>query len=320
MAQPEPKTLGEKMQSVSRHTLFTLLIVLTSIPLFFSGLKVPNIPDEASVDLYAALMKVPQGSTILFCSDWTNSTRGENGGAFEGIFRILMRRGVKAAIYCFSDAQAPQVARNTLIKLAKEAKEAGQPAYEPWKDYVVLGFFPNGEGTAVSMATNLRNAFSGRTDVPPGGNPTDVFQSPVLEKVQKLEDVPLVMILTSTKSSQIQLQRFGKKAPIAMSVTGVMGPETRVYYQSGQIIGLGNGLKGVYDLETCMEHGVNDPNDPETVKSEKYKDTPIPAFKGMKNLDRASKYYPTLHVALILLITAVVVGNVGMVLAKKKGA
>lgn len=319
MAQNEPKSLGEKMQSVSRHTLFTLLIVLTSIPLFFSGLKVPNKPEDPSIDLYAALMNVPKGSTVLFCSDWTNSTRGENGGAFEGIFRILMRRGIKAAVYCFSDAQAPQVARNTLIRLSKEEKEANNIDYQPWRDYVVLGFFPNGEGTAVSMATNLRNAFSGRTDVPPGGTPTDVFQSPVLQNIQKLEDVPLVMILTSTKSSQIQLQRFGKKAPIAMSVTGVMGPETQVYYQSGQIIGLGKGLKGVYDLETCMEHGVNYKEDPETVVSEKVKDTFEP-FKGMKNLDRASKYYPTLHVALILLIVAVVVGNIGMVLSKRKGA
>ena len=38
-------------------------------------------------------------------------------------------------------------------------------------------------------------------------------------------------------------------------VTGVMVPETRNYFASGQITGLVGGVKGVYDLEGLMEKG-----------------------------------------------------------------
>ena len=79
-------------------------------------------------------------------------------------------------------------------------------------------------------------------------------------------------------------------------VTGVMGPESAVYYASGQVKGLVAGLTGVYDIETLME-----------------KD-----YKGMTNLDNGAKYYPTLHVALLLLIIAVIVGNLGMLLSRRK--
>ena len=93
-----------------------------------------------------------------------------------------------------------------------------------------------------------------------------------------------------------------------MLVTGVMGPETQVYYSSGQLLGLSKGLKGVYDLETMMESGV------------RIKDKDYPPFTGKTNLGRGSIYYPTLHFALALLILAVVVGNVGMAMAKRRQA
>jgi len=99
-------------------------------------------------------------------------------------------------------------------------------------------------------------------------------------------------------------------------VTGVMVPENTTYYASGQLKGLCGGVKGVYDLETMMEDGVN-VEGPHKVLSEKYTEV-IPGFPGKTNAGKGTAYYPSLHFALFLLILAVVTGNVGMFLAKRK--
>lgn len=308
MAQVEPKSVGEKLQSVNRTTLYAILFFVTSVPLFFSGLKVPNKPEESTMDLYAALMDLPENSTVLLASDWTLSTRGESGGQFEALLRILMRKHIKAAIYTTADPQAPQVARDTIAELNKDNVAKGDKPYERWNDYIVLGYFPNAEGTAVSIGTNPRAAFGGRRDIPPGGVPTDVFESPVLKDVKSLTDFKLVVILTASNTSTVTIERLSGKVPLAMLVTGVMGPETQVYYSSGQLLGLSKGLKGVYDLETMMESGI------------RIHDKDYPPFTGKTNLGRGSIYYPTLHFALALLILAVVIGNVGMAMGKRRRA
>ena len=324
MAQPEKKTTGEKLQSVNKSTLYAVLFIVTSIPFWLNlagmpGIKIPNQPEVSTVDLFRTLMSLKEGSTILVASDRTNSTRGESGGQFDAIMRILMRRKIKVAIYTTADPQAPQVARDEIAVLNKERTDAGQAPYARWNDYVVLGFFPNAEGTAISIGTNPRKAFAGKKEVAPDGQQTDVYQSPVLKNIQSAGDIPLLLVITASATSTVTIQRLYGKIPLAMAVTGVMGPETHVYYASNQLIGLSKGLKGVYDMETMMEQGLNVPDfEHAPVKSDKYRDESIPGFPGQTNLGYGSKYSPSLHGALLLLIAAVVVGNVGMAMSKRR--
>jgi hypothetical protein len=98
-------------------------------------------------------------------------------------------------------------------------------------------------------------------------------------------------------------------------VSGVMVPENTSYYASKQIKGLCGGVKGVYDIETLMDVGIN--NGPDSVQSDLYKDEKIPGWPGKKNAGKGTAYYLTLHFALALLIIAVIVGNVGMFLSRK---
>jgi len=325
MAQAEPKSLAEKLQSVPKSVLFLILILCTSLPLFLPEIKVPNKPDEATMDFYHKLMTIPEGSTVLISSDWTNSTRGESVGQFDALMKILMRRNIKFAIFTAADAQAPQVARDEIGVLNTERTTASPPqrAYEQWNDYVILGYFPNAEGTLNAIRTNPRKAFAGKKVVPPGQQTAiDAINSPVLKNINKVEDFAMVIVVTASNTSNVTIERLSDKlkgdGKLAMQVTGVMGPETRVYYDSGQLGGLSIGLKGVYDLETMMENGLNTPG-PNAVTYDKFKDSPVPGFPGMPNKGKGTTYYPTLHFAALLLIIAVLVGNVGMILTKRKG-
>jgi hypothetical protein len=306
MADVPKKSFADKLQSINKPTLFLILILCTSVPLFFSGLQVPNEPEQPTIDLYKKLMEMPEGSTVLLESDWTNSTRGESGGQFKALLRILMRKKLKVCIYTAADPQAPKVSRDTMRALNAERTAKGEAPYKEWEDWLNIGYFPSAEGTAVSMGSDIRKAFAGKKAMSPTGSLTDVFQSPVLSKVRKIADIPLLIVMTASNTSKVVIERLYGKVPLAMMVTGVMGPETQVYYDSGQLIGLSKGLKGVYDIEILMDLGVPAKNIP-------------PGFPGAVNRDQGSLYYPTLHFALTLLILAVIIGNIGMALGRRKG-
>jgi len=310
------KSLGEKLQSVPKPVLYLVLFMLAAIPLFFP-VKLPNKPIDASVEMFTNVMALPEGSTVLVESDWTNSTRGESMGEMEALLRILMRKKVKFVVYTIADPQAPQVSRDTIRKIADEEAKAGRYRYKPFEDYLVLGYYPNGEGTASAINNKFVSIVSGKKDWPENSAPRDVSLSPVLKGIKSVADFKYLIVVTASSTTNTVLERI-TKVPMMFMVTGVMVPETTTYYASGQIKGFCGGVKGVYDLETLMENGLN-VEGPNKIVSEKSTEV-IPGFPGMQNTGKGMAYYPSLHFALFLLILAVVTGNVGMFLAKRKGA
>lgn len=307
------RSWGARLQSIPKQAIYLVLILCATIPLFLD-IKLPNVPVDGSIDFYGNLMNLKAGDVVLLQSDWTNSTRGESGGEMQALMRILMRKRVKFVVFSIGDPQSPQVARTQIASVAEEEAKAGRYSYRPFEDYVVAGFFPSGEGTMTAISGSPLKLFADRKDVPPGGVATDITRSPVFAGIRTAEDFKYIVALVSSSTNRTTLERV-KNIPIMLMVTGVMVPENQNYYNSGQIKGLVGGVKGVFDLETLMEKGLNGP-EPDTIHTERF--DAIPGFKGMQNEGMGTKYYPTLHVCLLVLIVAVVVGNLGMVLSRRE--
>ncbi|RYG48665.1 hypothetical protein EON79_03800 [bacterium] len=300
-------SLDARLQSLPKFAIYLILIVITTIPLFVT-MVVPNKPDPASIDLYTKLMTLPTDRPVLIASDWTGSTRGESKGAFNAVIKILMRRGIKFALYSTGDPQAPRVYQDAIAQINAQRVSRGEAPYERWNQWVNVGFFPGSEAATNGIATDIRATFSGRKDTAPGQGQRDVINSPVFSGITKVSDFSLLLVITASKTSNFTIERIKRgQPPLAMAVTGVMVPETNNFYQSGQIIGFAGGLKGVYDMEGLMTTGVTDAN------------PPVPGFPDMKadNVGQGTAYYPTLHFAMFLLIVMVVIGNVGMFLSRK---
>jgi hypothetical protein len=209
------------------------------------------------------------------------------------------------------------VSRDTIRHVADDEAKNGQYRYKPFVDYLNLGYYPNGEGTASAINNKFLSICDGKKDYPEGSPPKDVMQSPVLQGVKSVADFQYVILVTASSTNTVALERI-TKAPLMFMVTGVMVPENTTYYASGQLKGLCGGVKGVYDLETMMQDGVNNPG-PHEVVSEKDPGK-YPGFPGLTNQGKGTLYFPSLHFALFLLIIAVIIGNVGMFLSKKGGA
>ena len=318
---PAPRSLGERLTSVPKFTLYFILMIVSTIALF-PTVVIPNKPSESSIDLYVSLMTLPQGSTIILQSDWTNSSRGESAGAMEALLRLVMRKELKLVFMSVGDPSAPQVARDTLRRINLEREKNGERPYKKWDDYIELGYFPNAEGTANTMADNLRNAWKGKRDAGPSGQ-MDVWQSPVLQGINRIEDIKMIVNIHASDTLARLIERIGRKTKLASMCTGVMGPETLVYYRSGQVAGVSVGLNGVVQFETLMARGIDpdisEKDSQDTKKPVRAPGRPaIPGFEGKTNYARGMQYYLSLHVALTLLIVAVALGNIGTFLVRRR--
>lgn len=311
-------TIWEKMQAVDRRVLYTILVVLVCGGLFFP-MEIPTDPDPSSKAFYRSVQALPDSSTVIIQTDWTNSTRGESMGHFENLMRLMMNGNHKFVFYSAADPAAPQVARTVLARIIAERKGQGLREYLVGQDYIDLGFFPNAEATNTNMGSNLRTAWAGRKSKVAGqSGDFDIWQTPVLKDVQKIEDVNMMVVVTASASIDVAIQRLAQKVPITAMVTGVTGPGVLPFFQSGQVKGLAIGLKGVYDVEYLMNYGIN-VADSEGVTEVKWKDSgEIAKVTDGTTFSRGKQYYGTLHVALALLILAVILGNVAMFASRRR--
>ena len=316
------KSLSEILQNIDRRVLYLLLIVSTSLPFAFKNVIIPTQCKDPAIDFYKHIMKLPEGSTVFVQSDWTNSTRGENAGQLESLLRIIHRRKLKFVLYSLIDPQAPRVARDVIFRMNQEFIREGKRPLQKWNDWVDLEYFPDANSFLIALVQDLPKALESEEDLDTKGVSRNVMQSPVLEKVKNIQDVGLLVSISGTGIIRVLIERVGQppKVKLAAMVTGVLGPETLNYYQAKQIYGLTVGLRGTVELETLMDKGLNWPDQSGKIAIKKIGKKKIPPLNNGTVYGRGMRYYLSLHVALTLMIIAIVLGNIGILLARKRRA
>lgn len=305
-----------KKGGIPKFVIYGLLIACCSIPLFFN-IPIPNKPTDSSVDFYKTLSDLKEGDVVLLGSDWTGSTRGESKGQMKAVLRTLMRKKVRFVVWSTADPQSPRAALDVIAEVNAERVANKEEKYPRWTQWVSAGYYPNSDVAINAVAQDIRTAFGARRENDTEGKQQPIFTSPVLKDIKSVSDFALVIDVTASKTTDFHVQFISaKNVPLLFSVTGVMGPETQVAYNSKQIKGFLAGLKGVFDMEQMMENGVNVGDNP-VVKSDKVSGS-IEPFKGQPNIGQGTKYYPTLHVALLLMIVMIGIGNYEMLSARKR--
>ena len=315
----------KKLTSINRYVMYLLLIVFATVPLFIKGLVIPTVTTENTEDFFLALNAIPKGSTVYLESDWTVSTQGENAGQMVAILKALRMRDVKFVLYSCSDAQAPLVAINVIKKLNNDLKVAGIEEFREWDHYVSAGFYPDVDALYKVIANDPKAPFKGKVATDSAGKQREINESPVLKNVKKPSDIALLINISASGTLERIVPRLAGKVKIAAAVTGVMGPEALNFYAANQIVGLSVGLRGAVEMETMMARGINyveKPGEPPFVKAPQNPIIQEPYTKAYPTLPvygRGMQYFASLHAALILLIIAVVLGNVGLIASRKKG-
>ncbi len=155
------------------------------------------------------------------------------------------------------------------------------------RDYVNLGFKPGGSAVILGLGTDLHNVYT--TDLK--GTPLTAL--PVMNGVTNYDDVALLIDLATGNApgAWIAFARERFKVRLAIGVTAVMATDFYPYFQTGQLVGLINGLRGAAEYE----HLIGQP-------------------------DRGSLGMSSQSVAHLVIILLVVLGNIGYFATRRRRA
>lgn len=118
------------------------------------------------------------------------------------------------------------------------------------RDYVDLGFKPGSQAVILGIGSGFRTTYP--TDKK--GTPLD--QLPLMKRVADYGDVGLGIDLAtgSTPAAWIPYAHQRYHLPLAIGVTAVMATDFYPFLQTGQIVGMVNGLRGAAEYEYLVDH------------------------------------------------------------------
>lgn len=275
----KPRDFWERLQAIDRRVLYTLLLVVITLPLF-KPIRLPMVTMPSTQKLYQAIESVPQGGFAIVSATWSGGTRAENMPQTEAILRHLMKRRLRVAIFSF-DQQGSQFSYNIASRLAKEY------GYEYGKDWVHWGYRPIVGVVLKSLVRDIPSTFATDRD----GKPTK--DMPVMKGIKDIKNVDVIVEIAA---SGIYMDWIGlvvganPNLKFGFCPTAVMAPETYPYMDSGQIVGIMEGMRGAAEYEKLVN-------------------TMGLATKGMGSISLA-------HVLIMVLI---IIGNLGYLATRARG-
>ncbi len=233
------------MKIIESRVIYLLVIISLSIPLLGDFVLPPAEMKSAgdSFDLIERL-EPQEGQMVLVSLDWGPSTSAENRPQTETLIEHLMRRRLPFAVittYAYGAPFLDSVPEKVAGALKKEF-----PGQE-WvygKDWVNLGFQP---GAAI-MIQSLAKAEDLHKVLKADAKGTPLGQVPCMQKIRTIKNFSLLAQMTGlvgTFNSWIQFfQSDGYRPEVIHGCTSITIPEAYIYYVSGQIRGLYEGVAG----------------------------------------------------------------------------
>ena len=283
-------TWGRRLQSLDRRWVYLLTALVIGFP-FVPGVKVPVPPPviqpqtRAYFDAIESFADDPvEGKKlVILANNYASGTLAENQSQYEATLRHVMRRKLKFALFAFYDPQGRELGLRVAERLAP------QYGYVYGENWCSFGFRPY-DGINQVLKT-MSNDMQGGLVNDANGKP--IGSLPMMRDVKSADDVGLVVHFASANSLDPWIQYFSRPSntplPILYGPTSIMAPEAYPMLRSGQLKGMLSGLKGAIEYEALLKE---------------------PGF--------ATSASASLSWAHFLIIALVVVGNVGMVLERKR--
>lgn len=273
-----PRDIWDRLQSIDRRVLYVLLLAVIILPLFVP-IRLPMVTMPSTRRLYDAIESLPEHGFVIVSATWSGGTRAENMPQTEAILRHLMKRHLRIAVFSF-DQQGSQFSYNIALRLAREY------GYVYGRDWVHWGFRPVAGVVMKSLVRDIPDTFTTDRD----GKPTK--DMPVMKGIKDIKNVDAIIEIAA---SGIYMDWIGlvvganPKLKFGFCPTAVMAPETYPYMDTGQIVGIMEGMRGAAEYEKLVN-------------------TVGLATKGMGSISLA-------HVLIMFLI---VIGNIGYIVTRAR--
>jgi hypothetical protein len=282
----------EFLTKIDRRIIYVILFVVVILPLIFpSVLSVRVMPPVRK--LYNAIDAIPEDKALIIDFDYDPQTLPELEPMAFAILRHAFKRRIKVLAMSLY-VQPLGLAQNALTQVTAEFNRAAQSHADSviyGRDYIFLGWQPPPLIPILGMGESITNVY--RVDY--YGNPTDTFS--FLKKIKNYNDVGLLVSLSSGDPPKWWIEyaqnRFGLH--VGAGVTAVSASEFYPYLQTGQFSGLMVGMKGAAEYEEMIETEL-----------------------GIKQRRKASEALPSLTYAHLVMITFIIIGNIGYFLKRRK--
>ena len=245
---------------------------------FFLKLKLPVSVSPSTESLYQAIEQLQPNDFVLLSMDWGAGTRGENRPQSIILLNHIMRKKLRFAILSF-EPQSKTIAQAMTEEIAKTYH------YVYGQNWVNFGYRADQDNYLKGFVLDITHTIV--SDI----NGTPIESMPVMKGVTSAHDIKLILDVTPSDSfnSYIKFVQGPFHVPEGVALTSVMAPEAYNRLDSKQLVGLMAGLQGAVEYETRM--GI---------------------------LGRATRASISLSFAHFLIIALILMGNVAMVLERRR--
>lgn len=281
-----------KLQKIDRRWVYLFVFIACTIP-FIHRMWLPISISPETKSLYDCIEnknKLPENKdkVVLIESSWDAGSMGENQGQIEVVVDHLFRNDIKFAIFAMNNALAPQFSEPVIDKLAKKYnKKYGI-------DWVNLGTKMGVQDWQVMQ--RIAKDFHGQ--FPTDYKNQSVEDLPLMGNLHKIDDIYMIYAVTYTPSENWLAFVHGPYGtPVAYGCAGIQSTTYYRYVASRQLCGMLVGIRGSAEYDSMLY-----PRDDQ--------------MKDRKSL--GTKLIIPLSFGHIVIIVAIIVGNIGYFAARRR--
>ena len=229
----------QQILRLDRRAIFLLVAAAMLLPLIhpfaFPGLSVT--PPVRS--LHDRIESLPPGSNLLVSFDFDPSSKPELEPQARAILRHAFRRRlhvITMGLWVTGRGLAQQIVTDC-------AREAGA---KEGVDYAYLGWQPGGIIVMIGMGQDIAKTF------PQDGRGESTSNLPIMQGLKFLPDIHFLVSIGAGDPGPEQWIVYGGDkyhVPMAVGTTSIQATGLAPYLQTGQLVGMLNGMKGAAEYE-----------------------------------------------------------------------
>jgi hypothetical protein len=237
--------MWEKLMDVPREIIMGLVFLAILVPAL-NPLGLPLMTGKMSEDWYDTIDTMPAGSIVLFDIGYGSGGYPSLGPGNIAAFHQMFENDLRIVIM----ATALEGGMMYPLIMAGVKPETNYGAVYG-EDYVFLGYIAGGQTAMAGVLGDLHalasNDYQG----------TSLSSLPLAAEVSSADDFDIVAYMTTaggTAEGWVYQAYSQYQRPVLGGCLSMMTTSIKPYYDSGQMLGLMDGIKGAADLEFLTGH------------------------------------------------------------------
>lgn len=232
-------SMWDKLTALPREVVMALILVAMIIPAI-NPLGLPLMTGSMAEAWYRTVEELPEGTVILFDIGYGSGGYPSLGPGNVVALKQMFENGHKVIM------MATSLEGSMMYPLVMEDVNPEKFGVEYGEDYLFLGYIAGGQTAMAGVLGNIRSLVSNDYR----DNPLDSY--PIMEGVNSAEDFDMVAYLTTSGdiAEGWVYQAYSQyNRPVIGGCLSMMTTSIKPYFDSDQLLGLMDGVKGAADLE-----------------------------------------------------------------------